>query len=586
MDIRQLHYFLVLCEEMNYTRAAQRLFLSRQALRQSITALEAELCGPLFVSAHHKLSLTERGLSLQRHAAPVVEQFQQMQAALRAEIQSAQPVHIGISVALVPDYLPGLETQLDKFRQQYPHVEMRFRLLDNDAVADGVEQGELDAGLVMDLGCAAQVLARTTLRADPACLLVPRGHPFWEKERVPLAALRGQRVLLPSLRQDLFAPLWDACAKAGFAPDAEIGPSFYQAYYLVQEQLCTCLTRYEPGARRELDRVRDVLIEDMPPLCVSMVQRRDHNSAYLDLLRSYLMEVLGGTASLPPRRGRPAKPFYSRPVLSSTAAKPAAPVHPAPGTQLPFAGATNFRELGGYPADEGKTVRWGQIWRGVCTARLTDPADRARLDALGLRLILDLRSTAEAQAEPDYVPDGARLVQICALCGDDGHEISFAPGDIERMMHTAREGENILYRMYRQMLFGNKAFKELFRALEAGETPILFHCSAGKDRTGVAAMLILLALGASDETICADFVQTNVCRKAEIDALLAGHAEEIAADPSKRMRFCTQAGVDPGAAPYVLQVIREACGSAEEYLAREYGLTPARRMRLRRMYLE
>ena len=307
MDIRQLHYFLVLCEEMNYTRAAQRLFLSRQALRQSITALEAELCGPLFVSAHHKLSLTERGLSLQRHAAPVVEQFQQMQAALHAEIQSAQPVRIGISVSLVPDYLPGLETQLDKFRQQYPHVEMRFRLLDNDAVADGVEQGELDAGLVMDLGCVAPVLARTTLRADPACLLVPRGHPFWEKERVPLAALRGQRVLLPSLRQDLFAPLWDACAKAGFAPDAEIGPSFYQAYYLVQEQLCTCLTRYEPGARRELDRVRDVLIEDMPPLCVSMVQRRDHNSAYLDLLRGYLMEVLGGTASLPPRRGRPSR---------------------------------------------------------------------------------------------------------------------------------------------------------------------------------------------------------------------------------------------------------------------------------------
>ena len=118
MDIRQLHYFLVLCEEMNYTRAAQRLFLSRQALRQSISALEAELCGPLFLSAHHKLTLTDRGMSLQRHATPVVEQFQQMQAALRAVIQSAQPVHIGISVALVPDYLPGLETQLDKFRQQ------------------------------------------------------------------------------------------------------------------------------------------------------------------------------------------------------------------------------------------------------------------------------------------------------------------------------------------------------------------------------------------------------------------------------------------------------------------------------------
>ena len=585
MDIRQLHYFLVLCDEMNYSRAAQRLFLSRQALRQSITALEAELCGPLFLSAHHKLTLTDRGISLQRHAAPVVEQFQQMQAALRAEIQSAQPVRIGISVSLVPDYLPGLETQLDKFRQQYPHVEMRFRMMDNDAVADEVEQGELDAGLVIDLGCAAPVLARTTLRADPACLLVPRGHPFWEKESIPLADLRGQRVLLPSLRQDLFSPLWSACARAGFAPNAEIGPSFYQAYYLVQEQLCTCLTRYEPGARRDLDRVRDVLLEDLPPLCVSLVQRRDHSSAYIDLLRGYLLDVLGGTASLPPRRGRPAKPFYNSPVLSSAAAKPA-PAHPAPGTQLAFAGGNNFRELGGYEADEGKHVKWGQIWRGIPTGALTGEADRRLLDSLGLRLILDLRSSGEAKKEPDYVPDGARLVQICGLCAEDGAEIAFAPGDIEKLMQTAEEGESISQRLYRRMLTGNKAFKELFRALEAGETPILFHCSAGKDRTGVAAMLILLALGASDEVICADFEQTNACRKAEIDAVLAEHAAEIAADPACRMRYYAMAGVDPAAAPFVLDTIRRKFGSAENYLETEYGLTPARLMRLRRMYLE
>ena len=585
MDIRQLHYFLTLCEEMNYTRAAQRLFLSRQALRQSISALEAEMCGPLFISAHHKLALTDRGMSLQRHAAPVVEQFQQMQAALRAEIQSAQPVRIGISVALVPDYLPGLETQLDKFRQQYPHVEMRFRLLDNDAVADGVEQGELDAGLVIDLGCAAPVLARTTLRADPACLLVPRGHPFWEKERIPLAELRGQRVLLPSLRQDLFSPLWAACARAGFAPNAEIGPSFYQAYYLVQEQLCTCLTRYEPGARRELDRVRDVLLEDMPPLCVSLVQRRDTSSAYIDLLRSYLLEVLGSTASLPPRRGRPAKPFYTAPVLSSAAAK-AAPEHPAPGTQLPFAGGNNFRELGGYRADEGKTVKWGQIYRGFPTGRLTTEADRARLDGLGLRLILDLRSGVEAAKLPDYVPDGARLVQICGLRDATGQEIDFSPNDIQRLVQNAPAGTNLTQLIYRQMLTGNKAFKELFRALEAGETPILFHCTAGKDRTGVAAMLILLALGASDETICADYARTNLCRAAEIEKAMADHAAEIAADPAQRMRWQTSAGVDPETAPFVLRTIRQDYGSAESYLEAEYGLTPARLMRLRRMYLE
>ena len=586
MDIRQLHYFLVLCDEMNYSRAAQRLFLSRQALRQSISALEAELCGPLFLSAHHKLTLTDRGMSLQRHAAPVVEQFQQMQASLRAEIQSAQPVRIGISVALVPDYLPGLETQLDKFRQQYPHVEMRFRMMDNDAVADDVEQGELDAGLVIDLGCAAPVLARTTLRADPACLLVPRGHAFWDKESIPLAELRGQRVLLPSLRQDLFSPLWSACARLGFAPNAEIGPSFYQAYYLVQEQLCTCLTRYEPGARRELDRVRDVLLEDLPPLCVSLVQRRDHSSAYIDLLRGYLMEVLGGSASLPPRRGRPAKPFYNFPVLSSAAAK-AAPAHPVPGTQLDFAGGTNFRELGGYEADEGKHVRWGQIYRGIPTGLLTSDADRKLLDSLGLRLILDLRSEQEAEKMPDYVPDGARLVRICGLCLDGGKEVDFSPEDREKLLEgKPDEGRRMADAMYKQMLFGNKAYKELFRALEAGETPVLFHCSGGKDRTGVAAMLILLALGASDETIYADFVQTNECRRPELEKIWAEHAEEIAARPEQKYFYLGISGVHPDDGPFVLQTIREQYGTTDAYLEAEYGLTPARLMRLRRMYLE
>ena len=118
------------------------------------------------------------------------------------------------------------------------------------------------------------------------------------------------------------------------------------------------------------------------------------------------------------------------------------------------------------------------------------------------------------------MPDGARLVRICGLCHPDGSEISFSPGDIEKLLKGKKDEEhNLADAMYKQMLFRNKAYKELFRALEAGETPILFHCSGGKDRTGVAAMLILLALGASDETICQDFVRTNVCRRPELEKI-------------------------------------------------------------------
>ena len=268
----------------------------------------------------------------------------------------------------------------------------------------------------------------------------------------------------------------------------------------------------------------------------------------------------------------------------------------SPGAEIKFEGANNFRELGGYRAADGRQVKYGLLYRGGNLDLLKSEADHARLASLGLREILDLRSAGESAAHPDPAVPGAHYQRVCGMRNADGTEMDFSGQGIERLRQEKQAFERSVGRpvhdfewfsaLYREMPFRNPAYHALFALLEGRRVPVLFHCSCGKDRTGIGAMLILLALGASDETICADFVQTNVCRKAEIDALLAGHAEEIAADPSKRMRFCTQAGVDPGAAPYVLQVIREACGSAEEYLAREYGLTPARRMRLRRMYLE
>ena len=185
------------------------------------------------------------------------------------------------------------------------------------------------------------------------------------------------------------------------------------------------------------------------------------------------------------------------------------------------------------------------------------------------------------------MPDGARLVQICGLCLENGKEVDFSPEDRATLLQgKPDEGNRMARAMYKRMLQGNKAYKELFRALEAGETPVLFHCSAGKDRTGIAAILILLALGASDETIVADFVQSNTCRKAEIEAFWAEHAEEIAAWPEQKYFYLGISGVHPDDAPFVLDTIRKEYGTTDAYLEAEYGLTPARLMRLRRMYLE
>ena len=107
MTIQQLRYFLALCQDLNYTRTAGRLYLSRQALRLSIAALEEELCGPLFINVRNHLALTEKGQRFRAQAAPVVEQFDRMCAQAYQDIRSPA-LRLGISVALVPSYLPML----------------------------------------------------------------------------------------------------------------------------------------------------------------------------------------------------------------------------------------------------------------------------------------------------------------------------------------------------------------------------------------------------------------------------------------------------------------------------------------------
>lgn len=273
------------------------------------------------------------------------------------------------------------------------------------------------------------------------------------------------------------------------------------------------------------------------------------------------------------------------------------PVFPAPGTPLPFENALNFRELGGYPAAGGRTVRRGLLWRSGNLDEITSPADRARFEALGIRYILDLRSVLEAAAHPDPVPDSARYERICAMRFLNGDEIDFSPRGMARLnaeidQLVAKEGRPFseherFGQMYRRMPFHNPAYRALFAALEAGETPLLFHCSAGKDRTGVAAMLILLALGADRETVIADYLQTNFCRKPAIDAYLAAHADEWErGDATQRARLRSIEGVIPAFAAATLAEIEARYPTYEAYFAAEYGLDAARLAALRERYLE
>ena len=286
MTIQQLRYFLALCEDLNYTHTAGRMYLSRQALRLSIAALEEELCGKLFVNNRNHLALTEKG---ERFRAPVVQQFDALCQQAYQEIQSA-PLRLGISVALVPDYLPNLGEVLEAFRQQYPGIPLEHTSLSNDEVPVQLQNGTLDAGLVMDLGGCAAGLARTALSQHTTAVMVSRSSPFWERTHISPAELDGQTLLVPGFAPDALGPLWQALQESGARPQLELGKQFYQVLYRTQEQNCVSLNRFEETPHSQMANVRDVILDGLPPICAGFLRPQKQHNACVELLCRFLQE--------------------------------------------------------------------------------------------------------------------------------------------------------------------------------------------------------------------------------------------------------------------------------------------------------
>jgi protein-tyrosine phosphatase len=171
---------------------------------------------------------------------------------------------------------------------------------------------------------------------------------------------------------------------------------------------------------------------------------------------------------------------------------------------LPLPGGVNFRDVGGYRTTDGRAVRWGQVYRAGSLADLTD-ADVAALGVLGLRLVCDLRSADELARHADRLPPGAthRHQPIVGEVGRLRRVVT-----LYRKRHRLQE---LLAEMYHVMLDQNgPVFANVLRlAADPANRPLVIHCTAGKDRTGLAVALLLLTLGVPEETVVADYTLSN-----------------------------------------------------------------------------
>ena len=136
------------------------------------------------------------------------------------------------------------------------------------------------------------------------------------------------------------------------------------------------------------------------------------------------------------------------------------------------------------------------------------------------------------------------------------------------------------------LAFSNESYRFLFDCLLSGMAPLLFHCSNGKDRTGIAAMLLLLALGVPEEIVKEDYLLSNVSRKEELDELMAKYSF-LADQVGDVKSFLTMIeGVLPQSADMLISEILEKYGTYEKYMEAEYGFDEEKLTRFRDMYLE
>jgi protein-tyrosine phosphatase len=170
---------------------------------------------------------------------------------------------------------------------------------------------------------------------------------------------------------------------------------------------------------------------------------------------------------------------------------------------LALEGAFNFRDLGGYRTQDGNCLACGKIYRAGALNRLTD-GDLDMLGELGIRLFCDLRSFPEVNAQPDRLPASAAYLHLPIFSHD--------PIGRWRVLFQRHRLDLLFEQFYSRSIIdhGAPVLGDLLRlAAEPENLPLVFHCTSGKDRTGLAAALLLHLCGVPHLTIVADYTLTN-----------------------------------------------------------------------------
>ena len=245
----------------------------------------------------------------------------------------------------------------------------------------------------------------------------------------------------------------------------------------------------------------------------------------------------------------------------------------------------NFRDVSGYVNKDGKVMKKNRIFRGASLHNLTDEEAEYLEKELHIRYVFDYRDHKEAETKPDVVSKGTYYERISALKVGNPRFEGF---DFGELLSNNMSKENMQFMIeylqdgYMHMPFKNEAYQKLFECLLKNDGNVYYHCSAGKDRTGVATFLIMIALGISEEEAIREYLLSNQY----LESFVQGFYKEKQI-PIEYRKYCdVLLYVCEDNIQLTIEKIKERYSDYDSFLEAEYELTKEKREQLVSIYCE
>lgn len=264
--------------------------------------------------------------------------------------------------------------------------------------------------------------------------------------------------------------------------------------------------------------------------------------------------------------------------------------------RIELEGPQNVRDLGGFQMTDGRRIREGRLIRSCELIRLTAKDMEKLKKQHHLHTVVDFRTDMERTQAPDPVISGVENIWVpildeatLGITKEEGADQDM----VQQLAAQIRSGqtttEQFMKAMYQNIVLNSHVAGQYHRFFEIlltrPEGAVLWHCSAGKDRAGMGALLVLLALGAPKELIIEDYLMVNHFLKENIEENIQRVIKETG-DAALAEAMSGLFKVERSYVEYVLWIMEEKYGSTENYLEKMIGMTEDDCRHLRKMYLE